>query len=192
MEIIYLITSLLFAISFHEAAHAYTAYRFGDSTAKTEGRLTLNPLAHLDPIGTLALIFIHIGWGKPVPVNPYNLKNPARDNFLIALAGPITNIILALIAALLFRLTFQIPYLGDFFYTFITLNVILAIFNILPIPPLDGSKIWHLLLSNEAYYQLERMGPFILIAVLIFSYSTGNILFNFISQIVNLLVGIVT
>lgn len=189
---LFLIISLLMAVSFHEAAHAWAANRLGDPTAKQNGRLTLNPLAHLDPIGTLALIFIHIGWGKPVPVNPNNLKHPSWYNFLIALSGPAVNLSLALISALILHFTANTAVLADFLSTFIALNIILMVFNLLPIPPLDGSKIWHLILSNESYYTLEQMGPFILMAVLVFSYSSGGFLINFISKTSESIINLIT
>jgi len=189
---IFLVISLLLAISFHEAAHAYAADRLGDPTAKYAGRLTLNPLAHLDPLGTLALIFVHIGWGKPVPVNPNNLKHPSWYNFLIALAGPSTNIALALVAAFILHFTASIAGLSDFLAAFIALNLVLMIFNLIPIPPLDGSKIWHLVLSNENYYALERMGPVILLAVLVFSFSFGGFLTNFVGNATNYIYNLIT
>jgi len=189
---IFLIISLLLALSFHEAAHAWTANRLGDPTAKANGRLTLNPLAHLDPFGTLALIFIHIGWGKPVPVDLRNLRHPSRDNFLIALSGPAVNLILALIGAIILHFGANIPTIVDFFSTFITLNIILMVFNLLPVPPLDGSKVWHLILSDESYYTLEQMGPFILMAVLIFSYTAGGFLTNFIGSISQSIISLIT
>jgi len=192
MSTIFLIISLLLAISFHEAAHAWAANRLGDPTARIAGRLTLNPLAHLDPIGTLALIFIHIGWGKPVPVNPNNLKHPSWYNFLIALSGPSVNLILALIAAVILHFTGNILTLADFLSTFIALNIILMVFNLLPIPPLDGSKIWHLVLSNQNYYALEQMGPFILLGVLVFSYSFGGFLMNFIGATTQYIFNLIT
>lgn len=170
-----LVVSLLIALTLHEAAHAFVAYRLGDDTAKNEGRLTLNPLAHLDPIGTLALIFFKIGWGKPVPVNPNNFKRPAFDNFLVALSGPATNLILGVIAAIVLRYSGTESLATSFFSLFIVLNIFLMIFNLLPIPPLDGSKVWHLILNDESYYALERMGPIVLVAVLFFSYSYGGI-----------------
>lgn len=189
---IFLILSLLLAVSFHEAAHAFVADRLGDDTAKMNGRLTLNPLAHLDPMGTLALIFIHIGWGKPVPVNPRNLRHPSRDNFLIALSGPAVNLILALISALILHFFANVQVISDFLSTFIALNIILMLFNLLPIPPLDGSKVWHLLLNDESYYTLEQMGPFILLGVLIFSYSFGGFLLNFIGSATQYIYGLIT
>ena len=188
---IILIITLLFALTFHEAAHAYVAYQLGDNTAKTEGRLTLNPLAHLDPIGTLMLVFFKIGWGKPVPVNPNNFKRPALDNFLVALSGPATNLILGLFGALGLKLFGNSATLSNFFSLFIVLNIFLMVFNLLPVPPLDGSKVWHLFLSDEAYYSLERMGPIILIAVLFFSYSYGGV-FSLIENIAYRIVGLIT
>ena len=189
---VFLIISLLLAISFHEAAHAWAANRLGDPTARHNGRLTLNPIAHLDPLGTLALIFVHIGWGKPVPVNPHNLKHPSRDNFLIALSGPAVNLLLALLGAGILYFTVNIEFLASFLSTFISLNIILMVFNLLPIPPLDGSKIWHLILSDESYYTLEQMGPFILIAVLVFSSTTGGFLFNFIENASRFIIAVIT
>lgn len=188
---ILLIISLLISLTIHEAAHAYAAFKLGDDTAKNEGRLTLNPLAHLDPIGTLALIFFRIGWGKPVPVNPNNFKNPPLHNFFVALSGPLSNLALSLIAAILLRIFSQSDLATSFLSLFIVLNTFLMIFNLLPIPPLDGSKIWHLFLSDESYYTLERMGPVILIAVLLFSFSYGGI-FTIIERISFSIVSLLT
>lgn len=188
---IVLIITLIMALTFHEAAHAFVAYRLGDATAKAEGRLTLNPLAHLDPIGTLMLIFFHIGWGKPVPVNPNNFKRPALDNFLVALSGPGANLVLSLIGALGLKLFSATPILTTFLSMFIVLNTFLMVFNLLPIPPLDGSKVWHLFLNDESYYTLERMGPIILIAVLAFSYSYGGI-FSIIEKMAYFVVNLIT
>lgn len=191
METIILIISLLFALSFHEAAHAYAAYKLGDDTARVAGRLTLNPLAHLDPVGTLMLIVFKIGWGKPVPVNPNNFKRPALDNFLVALSGPAANLTLSLIAAGLLKIFGTNAIAATVLSFFITLNTLLMVFNLMPIPPLDGSKVWHLVLNDESYYTLERMGPIILMAVLLFSYSYGN-MFYFIERIAYSIVNIIT
>ncbi len=192
LNTLFLIISLLAAITVHEAAHAYISYRLGDPTAKVAGRLTLNPLAHLDPLGTIALLIIHFGWGKPVPVNPSNFRRPGLGNFLVAMSGPASNLIMALVGAVLLRLTTNIGLLFAFFSTFVVLNVFLAVFNLLPIPPLDGSKVWHLVLLDESYYTLERLGPIILIAVIVFSMTAGGGLFNLISNLSQTIVNFIT
>ncbi|MFH1854969.1 MAG: site-2 protease family protein [bacterium] len=168
-------------LSVHEAAHSFIADKLGDPTSKHEGRLSLNPLRHIDLFGTILLpLFLIIsglpafGWAKPVMVNIYNFKNPARDHFLTALSGPASNLIFAVILGVIVGL---IPSLS-FLTILIRINVILALFNLLPIPPLDGSKIWHLVLSEESYFNLERYGPFILIAFLLLFGSGADFLFN--------------
>lgn len=177
---------ILLALTFHEFSHAYMAHKYGDDTAKDKGRLTLNPLAHLDILGTIMIFLVHFGWAKPVPVNPYHLKDPKKDMLWISAAGPISNMILAFFSGILLRLFLgmgiapdQRSALGLFvFMLFMSLriNLALAIFNILPIAPLDGSKILFGLLpekyENSMYY-LERYGPFILIGLILFGRSTG-------------------
>lgn len=163
------IASLLLAISFHEAAHAYIADYLGDPTPRSQGRLTLNPLAHLSPLGTVMLILFRFGWGKPVQFDPFNLQNPKRDSALISLAGPATNIILAVIAGLASRL---LPFhLAPLLYPFVFLNVMLAVFNLIPIHPLDGSKIAIGLLPHQLAleYQeiMRRYGTLILLLMLL-------------------------
>jgi len=134
------IVALIIAITIHEFSHAYMSDRLGDPTARSQGRLSLNPLVHLDPIGTLMLLIAHFGWGKPVPVDPYNLRHPKRDYALISIAGPISNILLAIIVTLLLKILpasfaiFAIP--------LIYINILLAVFNLLPFHPLDGSHIF--------------------------------------------------
>lgn len=181
--IILILTFIAFFIclSVHEAAHSFVADKLGDPTSKHEGRLSLNPLRHIDLFGTILLpLFLIIsglpafGWAKPVMVNIYNFKNPARDHFLTALSGPASNLIFAVILGVIVGL---IPALS-FLIILIRINVILALFNLLPIPPLDGSKIWHLILSEESYFNLERYGPFILIAFLLLFGSGADFLFN--------------
>lgn len=174
------------SLSVHEFAHAYMSFRLGDPTAKFEGRMTLNPLAHIDLVGTLIVPLLltfsglpAFGWAKPVHVNIYNFQKPARDNFITALSGPISNLIFALLCALLLKVFPQ----ATFLQLFVLINVVLAVFNLLPIPPLDGSKVWHLLLSDEAYFTLERLGPIILISILLFSNFSGNFIFSIISYI---------
>lgn len=177
---------ILLALTFHEYAHAYVANKYGDDTAKQRGRLTLNPLAHLDPFGTIMIFIVHFGWAKPVPVNPQKLRNPKKDMLWISAAGPLSNMVLALMSGILLRLIFSIVGAPDkhsiigllVFMVFMSLqiNLALAIFNVLPIAPLDGSKILFGLLPakhEHAILFLQRYGPFILIGLIIFGRATG-------------------
>jgi len=143
---------IILALTVHEFAHALTADRLGDPTPRSQGRLTLNPLAHLDPIGTLAMILVGFGWGKPVQIDPYNLKNPRRDELLIAIAGPASNILLAMLSAIL------IQFLGGYqlIIKFLFLNLSLAVFNMLPLWPLDGSKVLVNALPFQTGYRLQQ------------------------------------
>lgn len=186
---IYYAFALLVAITVHEAAHAFMAYKLGDYTAKYEGRVTLNPLAHLDPVGTLMIFIAHFGWGKPVPYNPHNLKNPKKGTALIAIAGPLANFATALILTIPAKYIpwHAIPMAGNFLFnvlqTTIVLNIFLLVFNLLPIAPLDGSK----LIGAFIPYQYEReyqeylhFGPFILIGILFLQFALNiNILSRF-------------
>ena len=169
----------------HELSHGLVAYRLGDPTAKNAGRLTLNPLSHLDPIGTLMLFLVHFGWAKPVPVDPRYFDNPKRDMLWVALAGPGSNMALALMSGLVIRFIHGYPelfsgsFVGGAFYVMMRLslqiNLALAIFNLLPVPPLDGSKILYGLLPPEYEYvaaRLERYGPTVLISLVLFSMIT--------------------
>lgn len=173
---------LLLAVTVHEASHALIAYRLGDSTAKNQGRLTLNPLAHLDPLGTVMLLLFRFGWGKPVPVNPGNFQNPKVDHFKVALAGPSSNLAVAVVLSLISRL---LPFSFPILDIVIIVNILLAIFNLLPIPPLDGSKVIGLFLGEEAYFELERFGPFILLAVLFASAVGVFPLFDWLQWAIN-------
>lgn len=186
--------ALAAGITIHEFAHAWVADRLGDPTARLQGRVTLNPLAHLDPIGTLAILFLHFGWGKPVPFDPFNLKNPKRDSALISLAGPVSNILLATVASLILRLimfTFSglgALHIAALLQSIIVLNVVLAVFNILPVHPLDGFKIvGGLLPDNRAreWYELASYGLFFLLVIL-WPLPGGSILQNVLSPIVSL------
>jgi Zn-dependent protease len=140
-----LIISLILAITVHEFCHALAADKLGDPTPRRDGRISLNPLKHLDPLGTLMIIFTNFGWGKPVEFDPYNLRHPRKDGAIIAACGPLSNLAMALLCALLVRIlpvtTDFAFYLLLFLYTFGTLNITLAIFNLIPIRPLDGSHI---------------------------------------------------
>jgi len=182
MEILLMIPMLLFAVIAHEVAHGYVAYRCGDPTAQQAGRLTLNPLPHVDLFGTiifpLVLLLTNspflIGWAKPVPVNPYYFRNPSRDHLLVSLAGVCTNMALAVICTLLLGIIARLTgntggTVGLMLQYGILVNIILAVFNMLPIPPLDGSWVlYHLLPRNlaEAYRRIFPYGFIILIALL--------------------------
>jgi len=172
---------LLICFPIHELAHAAVAYRLGDNTAQREGRITLNPLAHLDPVGTLLFLVAGFGWAKPVPVNIYRLRGSWKTSWaLVSLAGPLSNMVLAVIFALLFRLI--TPWLVASedaglvtavitgFYSAVILNLYLALFNLIPVPPLDGSRILSALLPDQAsriMEQLERYGFMILVLLLV-------------------------
>ena len=143
--------SLIVAVTVHEFSHALVADRLGDPTPRSQGRLSLNPLVHLDPLGTLSLFLIGFGWGKPVEFFPPNLKSPRRDAALISIAGPISNILLATLLSVIGR-TLLDPNSASFLIPFIYVNVILAVFNLVPIGPLDGQKILFALLPRDLAY----------------------------------------
>ena len=157
---------VLIMLPVHEFAHAWAAYRLGDDTARWHGRLTINPFKHLDPFGTAMLVLFGVGYARPVPVNPYNFRNPKRDMALSALAGPVSNLLMALISVVAFRLCCifvtdmaVLSYLWlVLIEVFASVNIGLAVFNLLPIPPLDGSKIFGLFLPNKWVYMMERNG----------------------------------
>ncbi len=153
---------LLYSIIFHELAHGWVAYRLGDPTAKYAGRLTLNPISHLDPIGTLMLLFVGFGWAKPVPVNMGYIRNTRSGLIMVSSAGIIANMILAFISVFLLKLFSpgSSSSLGLLLYYMIQINIMLAAFNLIPIPPLDGSKILMGFLSHRAQYALARLEPY--------------------------------
>ena len=162
-DFMYIIPVVLIALSVHELAHGYVAYLLGDNTAKNMGRLSINPIHHIDPIGMLCLMFIGFGWAKPVPVNAYFFKNRKRDMALTALAGPVSNFIMAFFGAVLLMLIGQIGlfdgiyvYVNSFLITFIRLNVGLGVFNLIPLPPLDGSKILSAVLPEDMYFNMMQ------------------------------------
>lgn len=195
----------LMAITFHEVAHGYVAWHFGDPTARMLGRLTINPLKHLDIVGTLMILLIGIGWAKPVPVVAENLRNPARDMIWVAAAGPITNMLLACLSALLFRgLVGVFPVLpGEgmagmvltpvllMLVFSIYINLLLAIFNLLPIPPLDGGRIMVGILPrplSDTLAGLERFGM-IIVLLLVVTRAINPIIFPLHSMAFSLLTG---
>lgn len=166
-----LIPAILIAITFHEYAHGKVAALLGDPTPGQHGRLTLNPLAHLDPIGTLMLLVARFGWAKPVPVNPFFFRGNRRTGLLlVGLAGPMMNLVLAYLAAFGFKLVLGKSLLmQNFFQDLLFINLALAVFNLIPLPPLDGSKILANLLPVKHasfFYQLEAYGPIILLVLL--------------------------
>lgn len=177
---ILLAPGILAALTFHEFAHGYVAWRLGDNTAKDHGRLTLNPIAHLDPIGTIMLFLFYFGWAKPVPVNPYNLGSDfktMRINMIwVSLAGPAANMILAVIFGMILQFLIQMSLIMifSFFYKVLALavfiNLMLAFFNLIPIPPLDGSKIVSGLLPPRflpVWNRFESKGFLVLIGVIL-------------------------
>ena len=212
MKIIVGVVPIVIAITFHEVAHGYVAYRLGDPTAKMMGRLTLDPLKHVDPVGTVlvplvlyAVGGIPFGWAKPVPIGVRNFKNPRRDMGLTAIAGPVTNLALAVVSAILLR--FVLLPMGQFIpegvfvgfmkllYTSAYINIILAAFNLIPVPPLDGSRVLAALVPRHIANridELERYGM-IIIMILIFTgmfrYILGPLFSILFSILINPILG---
>lgn len=203
MTLLMLFIILIFSVILHECAHGLAAERCGDSTARQAGRITLNPIPHLDPIGSILIPGIMIlmslvtgsgfifGWAKPVPINPYNLNDPKRDMMWVGLAGPATNFAVALFLALVFRLLAVSASLGAviLFYG-ITINLILGFFNLIPIPPLDGSRILTGLLPEEYAYKLSRIEPFgFIILIILFISGIFSFIFTLVLRLSLLLTG---
>lgn len=176
--LIFFLIAIIIAITVHEFSHAWMANFLGDPTAKFSGRLTLNPISHLDPLGTIMILLVGLGWGRPVPYNPNFVKRGKFGEALIALAGPLSNILVAVVFALSNRIYYMInnSYLEGQLFTFlsvvIVMNIILAAFNLLPIPPLDGSKLLYFILDKLSFSpaswwaRFERMGPMIILAII--------------------------
>jgi len=187
--IIFAIPSILIASTIHEYAHGLAAFKLGDPTAKAEGRLTLNPLSHIDPLGALSMIIFRFGWSKPVPINESNFDKRELGTAITALAGPVSNFLLASLLAII-NLIFQPnlnSILGNFILTFTVINLALAFFNLLPIPPLDGHKIVRAILPRKARYQWERLEKFsiLLIILLIFPIlPSGSIAGTYMSTVI--------
>jgi len=167
-DIIFNLIALIIAIDIHEFSHAWAAERLGDPTPRLQGRLSLNPLVHLDPIGTILLTLVHFGWGKPVQFDPFNLRNPRRDSALISIAGPVSNILLAIPVSLLVRFL-PITLFTALLAQIVVMNLMLGIFNLVPIHPLDGFKIVEGILPEQQaheWHELERYGIIFLIFLL--------------------------
>ena len=170
-----LVPVLLFALCFHEFAHAWVAYKLGDPTAKHSGRLTLNPLAHLDPMGSLMILFVGFGWAKPVPVDVRYLQNPRTDMMKVAFAGPAANLLLAFIGGTIIRAHLVGGSLILMLVLFTQINIMLAVFNMIPIPPLDGSQIFSGLMvrkNPDLVMKLQMYGPQILFGLILIGYLT--------------------
>ena len=179
--LIILLPILIFSLCFHEFSHGYIAYRLGDHTAARNGRLTLNPMAHLDPIGSLMLLFVGFGWAKPVPVNPINFTNPRIDMMKVAFAGPASNLILAFLGGMIIRFVSITGIMIDgsllqIIYFFMYINIALAVFNMIPVAPLDGSQIFGNLIAKnhpEFALKLQIYGPKILLGLILFGIITN-------------------
>ena len=178
ISVLITLTIIIISLSVHEAAHAYSAYWFGDITPKLQERLTLNPMAHVDPFGLLFIVLAGIGWGRPVQFNPYNLKNPRRDGAIIAVAGPLSNILLAFLGVVLYIVLSTLGLIDisvvQILRQFIFLNIALAVFNMIPLEPLDGFKVVAGLLPGHLalqWHETARYGIYVLLILLI----TGGI-----------------
>lgn len=182
-DVLYSIIPALICITLHELSHGYVAYKLGDNTAKYMGRLTLNPIRHIDIMGLLSMVIFKFGWAKPVPVDMRNFKNPKRGMAITAAAGPISNVLISCIALFIWGLLY-VPLqsgsvgqaISQMLYTTAYLSIALAVFNVIPIPPLDGSKVLFAVISDKMYYKLmryERYGMILLLLLLVTGILSG-------------------
>jgi Zn-dependent protease len=192
LDFIFGLVALLVAIDIHEFSHAWAAEHLGDPTPRLQGRLTLNPFAHLDPIGTILLILVRFGWGKPVQFDPFNLRNPRRDSALISIAGPVSNFLLATMCSLLVRLL-PMTIFSVLLEEIVVMNIVLGIFNLVPIHPLDGFKIVEGFLPEEQareWHELERFGIIFLIILLLPIFGGTAPIERIISPVINFFLNI--
>ncbi len=188
-DIIIRTIAVLVAIIPHEMAHGYAAYLCGDETAKNDGRLSLNPLHHLDPIGTICLIFFKFGWAKPVMINPNNFRDRKKGTFFVSIAGVLTNFILAIIAVIIMKYIRLSDFVFELFMNIFWFNTILGVFNLIPIPPLDGSKLLFSFLPPKYEYYLikyEKYG-YILLLLLIMTDNLDKILIPMVNFMINMI-----
>lgn len=182
MDTIMVVPMVLIALMFHELAHGWVSGKLGDPTPRTLGRMTLNPLAHLDPVGTILMVLTGFGWARPVEINPRYYKDPKKGMALTALAGPLANFALSIIAFLIYGIIFvvyaktgifgnSVGNIGYILMRFITLNLCFMIFNFIPIPPLDGSRILGLFLSDSAYFKIQQYENYSFILIILLSAS---------------------
>jgi Zn-dependent protease len=193
LTIIATIIGFVIAIVIHESAHGYVADLLGDSTARIAGRITLNPIKHIDPVGSILIPGLLLltgtgfvfGWAKPVPVNPYNFRKPQRDRLLVALAGPVSNFLTACVFAAVYRFLPGGTNLPTLLIAIITINLVLMMFNLIPIPPLDGSAILPYVFKNNAglLYSMERQGFMYLLGLLIIDNFTGGLILGVIVRL---------
>lgn len=186
--------AILWALTVHEVAHAWVADRFGDSTARLAGRITLNPIKHIDIIGIISMFLFRFGWAKPVPVNPLFLRNPKRDIILVSLAGPAVNLLSGIVFSLLLRLMLSANFHASFFPFYaiviyaVLFNFVFCLFNLIPIPPLDGSQVLYNLLPPawaQGYARFSRYGMFFLLGIILLGYLTGfSLLWSWIGPVV--------
>lgn len=200
-QIFYMIPIILIALPFHEFAHGWVAYKMGDPTAKYAGRLTLNPFKHLDLVGTIMMFAAKIGWAKPVPINPTYFKNRRIGTILVSLAGPFSNLLLAFISMFIWKIIIKLVDTGiitinsenmmniilivlEFFNILISVNISLAVFNLIPVPPLDGSRLISCFIPEESYYRFARYEQYVgLIFLALVVFLPGNIFGKLISTI---------
>ncbi len=189
MDLIRLLVSIpvvLLSLSFHELAHGYVAMKLGDNTARYYGRITMNPLKHLDPLGALSMLLLGIGWAKPVPINPLNFREPKKGMALTGLAGPVSNLMLSFIGMCLYRVTYAVfTAMGTLseplywlatallllFSAFATMNAALAVFNLIPVPPFDGSRIFYFILPDKYYFSVMKHERIIMMVTLVLLFT---------------------